>query len=186
MKTFKVEMSGTRSILFDRYPGDNRSKLEPHEKFYLYDGNKLCIPIINVYSLLASENGKSAVKQFGREGKKIGAAVLSCVKISADDGNIERAPLLHKDGSEIVFNSFEDPEFEVMSHVARLKNGIPNPTKRPAYKGDWKIQLKVQLEEDKILKPKILENIFTEAGKIGVGTFRPFFGQFELTTFEEI
>ena len=36
--TRNVELVGLAPIMFDRYPGDNQTKLEPYQKLYLEPG----------------------------------------------------------------------------------------------------------------------------------------------------
>jgi len=185
MQQFKIKLQGVRPIMFDRYPGDNKSKLSPEEKFYRNEKNQLVIPVMNIYSLLGSENGKSASKQFGRESKKIGAAVLGSTDISGFDENDFMNIVLTCNGEPITFNGF-GTEFKVASYVARVKGGVPNPVDRPVYFGTWELDIKVVLHADPILKAKGLHNLFELAGRIGLGTFRPLYGQFKVVSFEEI
>jgi hypothetical protein len=54
--TRKVTLVGLTDIMFDRYPGDNDTKLEPHQKFYLEPGASRVIglPSLNIMSFLSA------------------------------------------------------------------------------------------------------------------------------------
>ena len=50
--TRKVTLTGLTDIMMDRYPGDNDTKLEPHQKLYLQPGASRLIglPSLNIMS----------------------------------------------------------------------------------------------------------------------------------------
>ena len=60
-----VTLTGFKDAMFDRYPGENSTKLEPGQKLYLSptQGDQLPIiglPSANIMSFLSSHNTKSA------------------------------------------------------------------------------------------------------------------------------
>ena len=49
----KVKLCGISPIMFDRYAGDNNTRLEPWQKFYFQPGSKIIgIPALNIVSFL--------------------------------------------------------------------------------------------------------------------------------------
>ena len=63
-KTNKVVLKGLRSLMFDRYAGDNNTQLPVAEKMYLGKDGALMMPALNILSLLVAENTKSVCRQF--------------------------------------------------------------------------------------------------------------------------
>ena len=81
----KVLLSGLSDIMFDRYPGDNKTVLTPEKKFYyLPDGETLCMPAMNIVSFLTAQNTDSAPKRLldKRQYKTIASAILSFTAIT--------------------------------------------------------------------------------------------------------
>src|SRR3972149_5371660 len=69
--TRKVQLVGTKPIMFDRYAGDNNTKLEPWQKLYLQPGDSrvLGIPAANIMSFLSAHNTNSAPKRLRDKSK---------------------------------------------------------------------------------------------------------------------
>src|SRR5262249_37242888 len=123
----KVRLIGLSDIMFDRYPGGNNTKLEPHQKLYL-ENSVIGIPSLNIMSFLSAHNTNSAPKRLRdkRKYKDIANAMLSFVSIKE-----QFIPFL-RDGKEIVLGTFDgerDPKSDCYIHrnVARLDNRIPTP-----------------------------------------------------------
>ena len=59
--TRNVILTGMADIMFDRYPGDNSTKLEPHQKLYFQPGDSrvIGIPSVNIMSCLSAHNTNS-------------------------------------------------------------------------------------------------------------------------------
>src|SRR5262245_25599548 len=132
--TRKVKFEGLTDIMFDRYPGDNNTQLEPHQKLYLEPGDSRIIglPSLNIMSFLSAHNTNSAPKRLRdkRQYKDIANAMLSFVSIRE-----QFIPLI-RNGKPIVLGKFsgdKDPKSGTYIHraVARLDKGIPNPKVRP-------------------------------------------------------
>ena len=84
--TRKVTLCGLTDIMFDRYAGDNSTKLEPEQKLYLHPSTELPIiglPSVNIMSFLSAHNTNSAPKRLrdNRKYKDIANACLSFVGI---------------------------------------------------------------------------------------------------------
>ena len=62
--TRNVRLDGITPIMFDRYAGDNQTKLLWWQKVYLLENsNIMCIPTANIISFLSSHNTNSAPKR---------------------------------------------------------------------------------------------------------------------------
>ena len=89
IEELSLRMVGIRPAMFDRYPGDNNTKLKPEQKLYLAsDGsNKVVLPIINLYSFLGAENTMSAAKKLhdARKYKPIAQAAISFTQFDPGD-----------------------------------------------------------------------------------------------------
>lgn len=184
----KVELCGTTDIMFDRYAGDNSTKLEPWQKLYFQPGNSKIIglPALNIMSFLSAHNTNSAPKRLrdSRKFKNIANACLSFVTITP-----AFIPLL-RDGQPIVFGKLEgdsDPLSGIYIHraVARLDKGIPNSKERPVLPLEWSLQFNFQLVPNKEIQEQEILNLFEDGGRaLGLGTFRGVFGKFIVNTWE--
>lgn len=170
----RVQLSGVRPLMFDRYAGDNNTQLAPEEKMYLSEDRRLIMPAVNLYSLLAAENTKSVCRQFfGKNGKNIALGIASYTLIEPFE-----IPIL-ADGEPIYFTGWNDQIF-IHRSVARLAKGVPNPKVRPTLKTPWSLDFEVHYQENKFCTLENLRQCFSMGGTLGMGTFRPFFGRYEL------
>ena len=186
--TRRVRLCGLTDIMFDRYAGDNKTKLEPWQKLYLKPGDEkiIGIPALNIMSFLTAHNTNSAPKRLRdkRQYKDIANACLSFVSI-----NPSFIPLL-KDGKPVVFGKFVDdvdPSSGVYIHraVARLDKGIPNPKERPVLPAPWAVEFDLSIFPNKEIKEVEILNLIEEGGRaLGLGTFRGVFGKFEVDVWE--
>lgn len=177
----RVKISGITPIMFDRYPGDNDTKLEPWQKLYLGgpEGRTICLPSENLMSFLSAQNTDSAPKRLldSRKYKQFCLACGSFVTIGPD-----MIPFTRED-QPIVFGRFvnevdADSGVWIDRRVARLEKGIPNPKVRPVLPLPWSLAFTLTLLPNKQIQEQQLLNIFTE-GLIclGLGTFRGRFGK---------
>ena len=178
----RVRIVGTTDIMFDRYAGDNDTRLEPHQKLYLEPGDSRVIglPAINLVSFLSAHNTNSAPKRLRdkRKYKDIANACVSFVEIGPsfipflrDDAPISLGKL---DGDR-------DPKSGVYVHrsSARLDKGIPNPKVRPVLPLPWALEFDFVMYPNREIKEQEIVNLFDEGGRaIGLGTFRGVFGKF--------
>jgi hypothetical protein len=186
--TRSIELCGTKPIMFDRYAGDNDTKLEPWQKLYLEPGESRVIglPSANIMSFLSAHNTNSAPKRLRdkRKYKDIANACLSFVEIVEDF-----SPFL-RDGKPIVFGKFDgdvDPVSGTYVHrsVARLDKGIPNPKVRPVLPLPWSIRFTMKIYPNREIKEQEIANLFEEGGRaIGFGTFRGLYGKFVVNVWE--
>ncbi|MBK9496892.1 MAG: hypothetical protein IPO08_20770 [Xanthomonadales bacterium] len=185
----KVTLTGLVDIMFDRYAGDNDTKLEPWQKLYLEPGDSkvIGIPAINIMSLLSAHNTNSAPKRLRdkRKFKDIANACLSFVSVGP-----QFIPLL-RDGKPIVLGKFGQNEVDPLSKayihrsVARLDKGIPNPKVRPVIPTPWQLTMDITIFPNREIKEEEIKNLIEEAGRaIGLGTFRGVFGKYLVTQWE--
>lgn len=188
----RVSLQGVTPIMFDRYAGDNQTRLEWNQKIYLKPGtSNLCLPTLNLVSFFTAHNTNSAPKRLRdkRVYKSICNAILSFVSITGADGDAENITFM-RDGKPIEVGTFSDRIDEksgIYLHraVARLDKGIPNPKERPVLPLPWSIDFELTIYPNKEVKDQEIQNLLTEGGMaIGLGTFRGVFGKFVVTKWE--
>lgn len=196
-----VRIRGTRAIIFDRYAGDNETKLEPWQKLYLGgpDGKTVCLPTENIMSFLSAQNTDSAPKRLldPRKYKNFALACGSFVDISPIDtpGEPGLIPFL-RDNKPIIFGKIDGKNHNgnlcdtstgiwIQHSVARLKDGIPNPKIRPVLPTPWELEFFLTLYPNKQVQEQQLMNIFEE-GLIclGLGTWRGRYGKGEIIVWD--
>lgn len=187
-----VTVKGITPIMFDRYAGDNNTKLEWSQKIYTVPGTSiLSLPTSNIVSFLSAHNTNSAPKRLrdARQFKKICNACLSFTMIEALEGDTQYIPFLRK-GEPIRVGNFGDEKDELSGiyldrRVARLDKGIPNPKERPVLPLPWSLSFSLTILPNKEIKEQEIQNLFIEGGiAIGFGTFRGVFGKFEVVCWE--
>jgi len=190
----RVHLRGLTDIMFDRYPGDNDTKLEPWQKLYLggETGRTICLPSANLMSFLSAQNTDSAPKRLldSRKYKNFAQACGSFVSIGP-----RMIPFL-RDGAPIQFGKLDsktdmgEPRDKLSGvfvdfRVARLEKGIPNPKHRPVLPLPWELHFELQLFPNKQIQEQQLMNVFTEGLLcLGLGTFRGQFGKAEVILWE--
>lgn len=187
-----VTLQGLTPIMFDRYAGDNNTKLEWTQKIYTVPGTStLCLPTSNIVSFLSAHNTNSAPKRLrdSRKFKQICNACLSFVMITALEGDPQYIPFF-RNGAPITVGQFGDDLDESSGlyldrRVARLDKGIPNPKERPVLPLPWSLSFQLTILPNKEIKEQEIQNLFTEGGiAIGLGTFRGVFGKFTVAKWE--
>jgi len=187
--TRQVTLQGFTPIMFDRYPGDNKTALPVEKKFYFMpDGVSLCLPASNVVSFLSATNTNSAAKLAGGRGyKTLANALLSFVVIEP-----AQIPLT-RNGEPVRLYGFTDDRDErggiyVDRRVARmLKSGmaVPNAKERPVVELPWELSFSFRMFKNDTFDEELLKTIFTRGGiALGLGTFRGVFGKFLISRWE--
>jgi hypothetical protein len=187
--TRKVTLVGLQKVIFDRYAGDNSTALEVGDKLYLdpKDGSTVVLPALNLTSFLSAQNTPSAPKRFldKRKYKAVAAAALSFVTIEP-----ELIPFT-RNGKPVQFYGFDENGvdkkggFHIVRHVARLKDGIPNPKVRPALDMPWELSFTIRMFPNDDLNEPTLRMLFEKGGiAIGIGTFRGVYGKFKVEVWE--
>lgn len=66
--------------------------------------------------------------------------------------------------------------------VVVQRNGITRT--RPALKAGWEVEFDIQINLPEYIEPSILNEVIANAGRLlGIGDFRPTYGQFQVTKF---
>ena len=172
----KVRLNFIVPIMFDRYAGDNKTELPVEEKLYLTGNRQVIFPAVNLLSFLTGENTKSAPKILhdSREYKTITNALASFTTITPAE-----IPFL-SDGKPVYFKGWNN-QIQIHETVARLPKGIPNPKKRPIIFPPLSLEFELSYYENDVISESTLKLLFERGGiQVGLGTFRPTFGKFEV------
>lgn len=178
-----VRLTGLTPIMFDRYAGDNKTKLETVEKFYRNANSELVLPALNLSSFLCAQNTRSAAKDYydKRTYKDKAINILSFTIVSPD------MPNLLRDGKPIVVKKIGDAETYEHLAVARLDKGIPNPKQRPVLPLPWALEFTLAIYPNDSVDGNELHGLFKSCGlSLGLGTFRGVFGKFKVDKWEKI
>lgn len=185
--TRTVRLEGIMPVMFDRYPGDNSTKLDWSQKIYLKPGTStVCLPSVNLMSLLSAHNTNSAPKRLrdARQFKKICNACISFTSITSLEGEMDIPFLNGSDPIEVgVFGESKDPQSGIFLHraVARLDKGIPNPKERPVLPCPWALEFNLTIWPNKEIKEAEVKNLIEDAGiAIGLGTYRGVYGKYRV------
>lgn len=175
-KKIEVSLEGLSEIMFDRYPGDNNTTLEPQDKVYLDSDKYLILPSTNIMSFITAENTVSAPKLIydSRQYKGICKAIKSSVIINPSN-------IKFKHNNEYVeYNGIPDTSgMYIHESVARLDKGIPNPKKRPVLELPWSLDFEILFMDIGATSTKQLLEVFEKGGlMLGLGTYRGVFGKF--------
>jgi len=176
---YNVRLRFLRPLMVDPYAGDNNTTLPLEQRMYL-DGKTMVLPAANLMSFLTAENTKSAPKViYGKKSPDILRGLATYVVISP-----MLIPLL--DGEKpIVFNGFGG-KVTVDKRVARLAKGIPNPKERVVVNLPLAIEFDLFYEPNKQAPENVLRETFDKGGMlVGLGTYRPTFGQFAVERWVE-
>ena len=184
--TRRVRLRGLTEIMFDRYAGDNQTRLSWDQKIYLRPGtDQLVLPALNIISFFTAHNTNSAPKRLRdkRMYKGICNAILSFCTIQGTDGD-QTNITFKRDDQPITVGTFgedRDEKSGIYLHrsVARLEKGIPNPKERPVLPLPWALEFDLTIHPNKEIKEQEIKNLLAEGGMaIGLGTFRGVFGKF--------
>ncbi len=182
LTTITATLRGIRPILFDRYAGDNNTKLKTLEKFYTNEKGGIVLPVLNVFSLLTAQNTDSVAARFyGKQRRDIALGINAFCNITpsgvVSDDMID-APITDQSGRQY---NVKDDCIRIVQHVARMKKSgaaIPNPKERPMIPTGWQIKLDFTLSENNFVTATTLRNMIEQGGILGLGTFRPIFGRY--------
>ena len=163
--------------MFDRYGGDNKTKLRDLDKFYVSGDGTCSIPVLNIYSLLSAENTTSVPKRFyGKQGRDVAWGVKSHCEIVGSCGADPTLSTIYDEAGKPYKPG--DIRIKVMNHVARLPKGIPNPKSRPMIPTGWNVSFEFVLQKNELLNAATLKMMVEQGGILGLGTFRPIFGRY--------
>ena len=187
----RVTLRGIKDVMFDRYPGENTTKLEPGQKLYLGPAGSGELPVIglpaaNITSFLSAHNTNSAPKRL-RDKRKYKDIANGCLSFTDIDETF--IPFL-RDGVPIRFDRFIDDRDALSGcyihrSVARLDKGIPNPKVRPVLPTPWSLTFHLVIRPNKEIKEQEILNLIVDGGAaLGIGTFRGVYGKFEVAEWE--
>lgn len=183
VKRIKVALSGLSDIMFDRFVDHSKEKRPPEQKLYLSSGNNVVLPAENITAFLMGENPAGCAKKFeGKQGKNYITMALGHVFID---------PVLVPftlNGDPIEFTGF-DGNFWIHEGAPRTKQGslsIKQEIKqRPVLKPPWTLEFTITMIKNNLIDDTKLYNWFAAGGlQIGLGTYRPRFGRFEVSMWE--
>lgn len=127
--------------------------------------------------MLAAQNTASVAKRFyGKQGRDVALGVMSFVNIEAADSD-DPMFMPIKDAEGKIY-TVKDSRIRIVDHVARLKDGVPNPKRRPMIPTGWNVSLKLELHQTVLLNEQTLRTMIEQGGILGLGTFRPIFGRY--------
>jgi len=175
-----VRLVGLADIIFDRFIDHSKVRRPPEQKLYLAANNLLVLPQDNLTAFLFGDDPPGCARTFeGKAGKSYLRMGLSHVFIKE-----ALVPFLDADGQEIQFSEFETP-FWIHRGSPRVKQGsrsIKQEMKeRPVLKEPWGLVFTIQLIKNTLINENKLCNWFMAGGlQIGLGTYRPRFGRFEV------
>lgn len=184
MTEIDVGLKGLVDIMFDKFIDHSKEIRPAEQKLYLKRGeageNLVVLPSENVRSFLLGEDPAGCAKMFeGVKGKgyiSMGTAMItiSPTEIPFTDGD-----------RNICFTTIPDDRFRIEMSGGRTKQGarsIKQEAKpRPVMRMPWCVRFKITLWENQMINETKLENWFVMGGlRIGLGTWRPRFGRFEV------
>ncbi len=111
-----------------------------------------------------------------REYKKICNSLATYVTVAPN-----KIPMM-RNGEPLTFD-----DCLIHESVARLKGGIPNPKIRPYVEPPCEIEFTLYYIKNNMVSQNQVKDIFIKGGlHVGLGTFRPIFGKFEVVGWDEI
>lgn len=183
-----AKLVGIRPILFDRYAGDNNTKLPAKDKVYSNQKGELVLPVLNIYSLLTSQNSDSVAARFyGKQRRDVALGINAFCSISPQgvtSDDMVDVPLLDESGKQYMIT---DPRITIVQHVGRMKKGvlvIPNPKARPMIPTGWNLSVDFKLTDNNFVSLTTLKTMVEQGGILGLGTFRPIFGRYAVEWIE--
>lgn len=188
MKTtdIKIKLSGLSDIMFDRFIDYSTEKRPAEQKLYLTDGNIVSLPSENIDSFLWGEYPQGCARKFeGKSGKNYTNIGLGHVFIKP--GII---PFTVK-GKPINFEKFDGKKFRIYERGGRQRKGslsIKSEAKpRPVLCLPWELEFELSVVQNPLIDSTKLLNWFKAGGvMLGLGTYRPKYGRFEVVNWEEI
>ena len=187
IQRIRVKLSGVSDVMFDRFMDYSKEQRPPEQKLYLIDGNVAVLPQANIEAFLFGENPQGCAKAFeGKKGKEYIRMGMSHVFI--DESVI---PFTDDSGEKIVFSGFNDGHFWIHEGSPRSKSGslsIKQEMKqRPVLKAPWNLEFTFRLIKNNLIDPTKLYNWMVRGGmQIAIGTYRPRWGRFVVSEYEEI
>ena len=186
IKRIQVKIEGFKPLLFNKFCGIKDEEV-PTERKFDYDDKGVFIENTRLYNFLfdvgdtaGSRNTIGAIKMFtGRKHKELIIKGNSCIGIEPMEIYLTRA------GKNIKFEGFGKNGID--EKEAKTGKGKPQIVKRPLINNPWEAEVQINLTENDDISFQDLEGWFGRGGMIiGLGAWRPRFGQFIVKEFKEI
>lgn len=185
MTKYKVEVEGTKSMLQNKFDleaaqtniKETKKKLfdaeeDVKKKIYLTQEGKAFIP---------SEHFLAAIINGGKGRKLTGDKTVLSYHLKRIMTIDQEQILIHdKDGNE----KTTWDEIDIRRVVLSARAGCL-PCARPMFYKGWKASFTIELIEDFIPKDVFL-SVIEKGGSFGIGDYRPRFGGFMVTSFQEV
>ena len=191
MYTVSVKVKGISPLMQHRYPmpelatmskGGRRQTgaVDYTEEWrdYLYADSAGMVYQPSVHFEGAMIKAAAGFKVTGRRGKSYKDLFQANVIVTPDKipHGITTPAMLDTDADKPLYIDMR-PVIVNRARVVRL---------RPTFKTGWELEFNVEVIDDQI-SPEIVSDVLTLAGKtVGIGDFRPKFGRFMVTHFEEV
>lgn len=185
IQKIKVKIAGIADIMFDRFIDHSKEVRPPEQKLYLKGKNEVVLPAENIVAFLFGDDPGGCAKVFEKKGcRDYLRAGLSHVFIDP-----VTLPLM-KNKKKVIFKDFETEAFWIHKGSPRTKQGSRSikqeEKQRPVLTMPWELAFDINLVKNPMIDSTKLFNWFTRGGIfIGLGTFRPRFGRFEVTKWED-
>ena len=186
--TVRVTIRGVADLLFHRYgveavaekaaakKGSAAKKTDNLESYVFRDDeNRICLPgRYLVASVTNKQNGAAKYRQDPRSPRKSALDLFKAAIIPMT----ALAPVL-VGGKPVTEWEYEDAQGVTVnqSRVTRV---------RPAFKRGWECSIDLMVSLPQYIDRALLQDVLVDAGRlVGVGDFRPTFGRFAVTKFED-
>jgi len=182
----RVRLVGVADIMFDRFIDHSKEKRPPEQKLYLIEDNIVTIPTENIYAFLFGENPQGCAAVF--EGKK----KKDYLRVGQSHVFIDPLALpIEKNDKKLKFTGFDPENWWIHRGAPRTKQGslsIKQEVKeRPVLKLPWSVKFTVSIVKNALINETKLYNWFTAGGiQIGLGTYRPRFGRFQVEEWQKV
>jgi hypothetical protein len=186
-----VTLTGLSGLMFDRFIDHSKEVRPAEQKLYLdSDGKTLVIPSMMIESFLTRQLAPvgCAAKFEGKRRAEYASTALSHVFFSPE--LIPIVEMKTKKGILIESELAKDERFYIarFSPITKMSGGgaIKQEAKpRPVLRHGWEISFEIQLIKNTLIDETKLYNWFSSGGiVIGLGSYRPRYGRFEVTKWE--
>ncbi len=174
MKTINVEIEGTSPLLFAKPPIIIKKgrKTKTIEYTPENDAQNLncCDEEIGCY--IPSEMISACIREAGKNFKN-GKSTMAKLIVSSTVITPDKIPL-------------NKPTYDYIDSRFARQNMIGLTKSRPAYKSGWKVNFVIMYDEN-VLDSTLLKNMLEIGGNLKcLGSYRPRFGRFRISKFDEV
>ena len=175
-----VILAGLSDIMFDRFIDHSKEKRPPEQKLYLAAENMLVMPKDNIEALLFGDDPPGCARCLeGKAGKNYLRMGLSHVFVKES-----LIPFQDEAGASLKFDGFGE-HLWIHRGAPRTKQGsrsIKQEMKeRPVLRLPWNLSFHLTILENVLINENKVYNWLVAGGmQIGLGTYRPRFGRFEV------